>query len=159
MKKVAVVMGSTIDLEVLSPGIELLRDLGIEVDVKILSAHKTPHETLAFGAEAVATEYAVIIAGAGGAAHLPGMLASTTRLPVIGIPIGITKLNGVDSLYSMAQMPPGTPVATVGVDASVNAALLAARILAIDNPTLAHEVDLYQLRARDAVLASQADIE
>lgn len=159
MNRVAVVFGSPVDLPVLSPGINLLEELGVAVDTKVLSAHRTPRETLDFASEASRLGYSVLIAGAGGAAHLPGMLASATRLPVIGVPIGITKLNGVDALYSIAQLPPGTPVATVGVDAAINAALLAARILALADPELADRLDLYHTRARDAVLESGQEVE
>ena len=159
MAKVAVVMGSPVDLPVMTPAVDLLKEMGITADIRILSAHRTPHETLAFAAAASGLGYAVVIAGAGGAAHLPGMLASATHLPVIGVPIGITKLNGVDSLYSIVQLPPGTPVATVGVDAAINAALLAARILAISDGGLVAALDRYQTDARDAVLASALEAE
>lgn len=157
MGRVAVVFGSPLDLPMLAPGIDLLEELGIEVDTKVLSAHRTPYETLDFASNAPGLGYSVLIAGAGGAAHLPGMLASTTRLPVIGVPIGITKLTGVDALYSIAQLPPGTPVATVGIEAAVNAALLAARILALADPTLADRLDRYRVQAHDSVLATELD--
>jgi 5-(carboxyamino)imidazole ribonucleotide mutase len=157
--KVAVVFGSSLDLPLLTPGIELLEELGIAVDPKVLSAHRTPYETLDFATNAPSRGYSVLIAGAGGAAHLPGMLASATRLPVIGVPIGITKLAGVDALYSIAQVPPGTPVATVGIEAAVNAALLAARILALADPALGDRLDRYRLQGRDAVLATSLDTE
>ena len=158
VSRVAVVFGSPVDLPVLSPGIDLLKELGVAVDTKVLSAHRTPHETLHFASEAAQLGYSVLIAAAGGAAHLPGMLASATRLPVIGVPIGITKLNGVDSLYSIAQLPPGTPVATVGVDAAVNAALLAVRILALADAELGTHLERYQARARESVLASGQEL-
>lgn len=133
---VAVVMGSASDLSTMRPGAALLGELGIEHEVRVVSAHRTPHDMVSFGASAAGRGLRVIIAGAGGAAHLPGMLASLTTLPVIGVPVPLAHLNGLDSLLSIVQMPAGVPVATVGVGNARNAALLAARILAVGDPEL-----------------------
>jgi len=116
--------------------VEMLDRFGIAHEVQVLSAHRTPHDMLAFATGAEARGLRVLIAGAGGAAHLPGMLASATVLPVIGVPIGITKLQGADALLSIVQMPTGVPVATVAIDNAKNAALLAARILGTSDDSL-----------------------
>ena len=126
---VGVVMGSDSDLRVMSQASEALAGLGIAAETRVVSAHRTPVEMIAYGQQAATRGLAVIIAGAGGAAHLPGMLASKTLVPVLGVPIPATMLQGIDSLLSIVQMPPGVPVATVGVDNARNAAVLAARIL------------------------------
>ena len=127
---VGVVMGSDSDLPVLRAAAEALAEFDIPHELRIISAHRTPDEMLAYAREAAGRGLRVIVAGAGGAAHLPGMIAAATALPVIGVPVGITKLAGLDALLSIVQMPPGVPVATVGVDNARNAAVLAARILA-----------------------------
>ena len=127
---VAVVMGSDSDWPVMSGAAEALRSLDVPVEVGVVSAHRMPHEMVAFGAAAHERGIRVIIAGAGGAAHLPGMLAAVTPLPVIGVPVKLKSLDGMDSLLSIVQMPAGVPVATVSVDGAANAGLLAARILA-----------------------------
>jgi len=114
----------------MAPAGELLDELGIDHEVRVVSAHRTPHDMIRFGEAAAGRGLRVIIAGAGGAAHLPGMLASVTTLPVIGVPVPLRQLDGLDSLLSMVQMPAGVPVATVGVGNARNAALLAARIIA-----------------------------
>jgi 5-(carboxyamino)imidazole ribonucleotide mutase len=146
---VAVVMGSDSDFPTMEPAIETLRSFGIDADVKVVSAHRTPEAMLAFGREAAANGYQVIIAAAGGAAHLPGMLAAVTTLPVIGVPVAITTLAGMDSLLSIVQMPAGIPVATMAIGGSVNAALMAARILALADPILAKALEDHQLRLRE----------
>ena len=133
---VAVVMGSSSDLAVMTGAVEMLQRFGVEHEVRVLSAHRTPHDMLAYGAQAEARGLRVLIAGAGGAAHLPGMLASATVLPVIGVPVGVTKLQGVDALLSIVQMPTGVPVATVAIDNARNAALLAIRVLAVADDRL-----------------------
>jgi len=133
---VAIAMGSTSDLPTMEPAASVLTELGIPHEVRILSAHRTPNHMLAYGQEAAGRGLRIIIAGAGGAAHLPGMLAAATTLPVIGVPVPIKHLNGLDSLLSIVQMPTGIPVATVAIGNSANAALLAARILAITDPSL-----------------------
>jgi phosphoribosylaminoimidazole carboxylase PurE protein len=134
--RVAVLMGSSSDYPIMKGAVEMLDRFGVSHVVKVLSAHRTPHDMLAFGAAAESQGFEVLIAGAGGAAHLPGMLASVTALPVIGVPIGITKLQGADSLLSIVQMPAGIPVATVAIDNARNAGLLAVRMLGIADASL-----------------------
>ncbi len=129
--KVAIIMGSETDFKVMENAAKVLKDFGIKYEIKIVSAHRTPKEMVDFAENAEKNGFAVIIAGAGGAAHLPGMVASLTTLPVIGVPVVVGKLNGIDALLSIAQMPKGVPVATVAIDNATNAGLLAARILAI----------------------------
>jgi 5-(carboxyamino)imidazole ribonucleotide mutase len=138
---VAVAMGSESDLETMRPAAEVLTELGVASELRILSAHRTPDAMLAFGREAAAEGFGVIIAGAGGAAHLPGMLAAVTTLPVIGVPVSLRNLDGLDSLLSIVQMPKGVPVATVAIDGARNAGILAARILAISDPELRGRVE------------------
>ena len=134
--QVAIVMGSASDLPTMQAAADALDALGLTHEVRVVSAHRTPHDMIRFGTEAADRGVKVIIAGAGGAAHLPGMLASVTTLPVIGVPVPLRYLDGMDSLLSIVQMPGGVPVATVGVGNARNAALLAARILAIGDPVL-----------------------
>ncbi|TMT02591.1 5-(carboxyamino)imidazole ribonucleotide mutase [Apilactobacillus kunkeei] len=151
---VAVVMGSISDLPKIQGTIDTLDSLGISYNTKIISAHRMPNELQAFGSSAKYEQYKVIIAVAGGAAHLPGMLAANTTLPVIGIPVKTSTLNGVDSLLSIVQMPSGVPVATVAIgDAGAkNAALLAAQILAISNDKIAQSLDDFRERqTREAI--------
>ena len=138
--RVGVVMGSDSDLPVMQSAVDVLGELGIPHEVRVTSAHRTPEEMIAYGKDAAGRGIQVIIAGAGGAAHLPGMLASVTDLPVVGVPVRTSALSGMDSLLSIVQMPRGVPVATVAVDNATNAALLAARILALSDPTLAERV-------------------
>ena len=139
---VGVVMGSDSDLPVMQSAVDVLGELGIGHEVRVTSAHRTPDEMIQYGKDAADRGIQVIIAGAGGAAHLPGMLASVTILPVIGVPVRTSALSGMDSLLSIVQMPRGVPVATVAVDNATNAALLAARILALSDPELATRVAL-----------------
>ena len=122
---------------------DLLDEFGVESDVQVLSAHRTPEAMMQWGKGARAGGISIIIAGAGGAAHLPGMLASVTTLPVIGVPVALPALDGLDSLLSIVQMPNGIPVATVSIGNSTNAALLALRMLAITDTTLAAKLDAY----------------
>lgn len=138
---VAVVMGSSSDLEVMRPAAQVLAEMGVPHCVRVLSAHRTPHDMLAFGTGAAASGLRVIIAGAGGAAHLPGMLAATTTLPVIGVPVALSTLDGLDSLLSIVQMPRGVPVATVAVNGARNAGILAVRMLALADPVMATRLD------------------
>ena len=138
---VGVVMGSDSDLHVMSQASEALAELGIAAETRVVSAHRTPVEMIAYGQQAASRGLAVIIAGAGGAAHLPGMLAAVTSLPVIGVPVSLSKLDGLDSLLSIVQMPKGVPVATVAIDGARNAGLLAARILAVGDPELRMRVE------------------
>jgi 5-(carboxyamino)imidazole ribonucleotide mutase len=136
MKTVAVVMGSASDASVMEGAIEALREFGVPVEVRVLSAHRTPDEALSFARDAAGRGVGVLIAGAGKAAHLAGVLAAVTNLPVIGVPIESGGLGGLDALLAMVQMPPGVPVATVAVDGGRNAGLLAVRILALSDDTL-----------------------
>jgi len=137
---VGVVMGSDSDLPVMQSAVDVLGELGVPHEVRVTSAHRTPEEMIEYGKDAAGRGIKVIIAGAGGAAHLPGMLASVTILPVIGVPVRTSALSGMDSLLSIVQMPRGVPVATVAVDNATNAGLLAARILALGDPDLAARV-------------------
>ena len=152
---VAVVMGSDSDLPTMQPAVEMLQRFGVMVEVRVLSAHRTPLEMVSFAQQAAERGLKVIIAGAGGAAHLPGMVASLTTLPVIGVPVQTRALSGVDSLHSIVQMPAGIPVATVAIGNGTNAGLLAVQILATANPALAEALVAYrselhgQVRAKD----------
>jgi 5-(carboxyamino)imidazole ribonucleotide mutase len=137
---VGVAMGSESDLPVMSGAAEVLAELGVPHEVRVLSAHRTPEEMLDYALTAADRGLRVIIAGAGGAAHLPGMLASATNLPVVGVPVRSSALSGLDSLLSIVQMPRGVPVATVAIDGARNAGLIAAQILALSDPALAARV-------------------
>ncbi len=134
--RVAVVMGSDSDWNVMSAASEVLEEFGVAHQVEVVSAHRTPEKMIAFGREAAGRGVRVIIAGAGGAAHLPGMLAAVTTLPVIGVPVPLSRLDGLDSLLSIVQMPAGVPVATVSIGGARNAGLLAVKILATAEPAL-----------------------
>lgn len=144
MKKVAIIMGSDSDLPVVTPAIKQLRKLNIETEVRVMSAHRTPQEAHEFSKNAADNGFGVIIAAAGMAAHLGGVLAASTVLPVIGIPCSAKVLDGMDAMLATVMMPPGIPVATVGVNAAKNAALLAAEILAVGDDDLAKK--LVQMR-------------
>ena len=144
--KVAVIMGSESDLPVLRGCIKLLKDFGVEVDVSVMSAHRTPDKAAEFAKNAELNGFDVIIAAAGKAAHLPGVLAAFSILPVIGIPIKSSTLDGLDSLLSIVQMPKGIPVATVAVDGAENAALLAVQILAVSNSELRQKMKKYKIK-------------
>lgn len=146
-------MGSDSDLQTMRAATEVLTEFGIVHEVKVVSAHRTPEAMVEYAKTARERGLKVIIAGAGGAAHLPGMVASLTTLPVIGVPVRTTALNGVDSLYSIVQMPAGIPVATVAIGNSTNAALLAARILAIDDRGLSEKVEAFQSAQQERVAA------
>ena len=159
MKKVAVVMGSNSDLPVMQEAIDVLSELGIPVDVDIVSAHRTPEKMFAFGTSAHENGYAVIIAGAGGAAHLPGMLASLSPLPVIGVPIkSRNSIDGWDSILSILQMPGGVPVATVALNGAKNAGLLAAQIIGSHDRDLLNKLLAYKEGLKDKVIQSAAQI-
>jgi 5-(carboxyamino)imidazole ribonucleotide mutase len=134
---VAVVMGSASDIPVMEGAVDVLRDFGVDFEVRVLSAHRTPDATLDFARQAASNGRRVLIAGAGGAAHLAGVLAAVTPLPVIGVPIAVGELGGLDSLLAIVQMPKGVPVATVAVNGAGNAGLLAIRILALSDERLA----------------------
>ena len=135
--RVAVIMGSDSDWPVMKDAAEVLSQAGIEVVSEVVSAHRTPEKMVDFAKTAADRGFSVIIAGAGGAAHLPGMVASLTPLPVIGVPVPLATLDGMDSLLSIVQMPPGVPVATVGIGQARNAGILAMRILALTNSSVA----------------------
>jgi 5-(carboxyamino)imidazole ribonucleotide mutase len=153
---VAVVMGSDSDLPTMQPAVAMLERFGLAAEVRVLSAHRTPLEMVAFAQAAAGRGFRVIIAGAGGAAHLPGMVASLTTLPVIGVPVQTRALSGVDSLHSIVQMPAGIPVATVAIGNGANAGLLAAQILATADPDLAQRVAVYRQELHDQVAAKDA---
>ena len=156
--EVAIVMGSDSDLESMRAAADALTELSIAHEIRVVSAHRTPEEMLAYGARAHDRGVKVIIAGAGGAAHLPGMLAAVTPLPVIGVPVALRHLDGVDSLLSMVQMPAGVPVATVGIGNARNAGLLAARILAVGDPERTEAMLEFQQTLRKASLAKDARV-
>lgn len=140
---VGVVMGSDSDWSVMSDAAQALKEFGIEYEVEVLSAHRTPEKMIEWGKAAAGRGVKVIIAGAGGAAHLPGMLASVTTLPVIGVPVPLSKLDGMDSLLSIVQMPAGIPVATVSIGGAKNAGILAARILGTSDQALENKLVEY----------------
>lgn len=144
--KVGIIMGSQSDWPTLKEAANILDDLAIPYESRIVSAHRTPDRLWSYGKEAVARGLDVIIAGAGGAAHLPGMMASKTRVPVIGVPVQTKALSGVDSLYSIVQMPRGYPVATMAIGAAgaANAGLMAAGILALNDPALAERLEAWR---------------
>ena len=154
---VAVVMGSTSDWETMRHAVELLDDLGVPNEHKIVSAHRTPEMMADFARGAADRGIRVIIAGAGGAAHLPGMVAAHTWLPVLGVPVQSHALHGMDSLLSIAQMPAGVPVGTlaIGSAGATNAALLAASILATTDPKIRKKLETFRKRQTDAVLAQR----
>ncbi|MCC5951463.1 MAG: 5-(carboxyamino)imidazole ribonucleotide mutase [Acidimicrobiia bacterium] len=163
--RVGVVMGSDSDWSVASAAVEVLDELGIGSEARVLSAHRTPHELLAYGEDAADRGLVALIGAAGGAAHLPGMLAAVTTLPVIGLPVPLSRLDGLDSLLSIVQMPAGIPVATVAIGAGRNAGLLAARIVGVTDPAVraalgAMAADMVnQTHDKDArVLRSRADL-
>jgi 5-(carboxyamino)imidazole ribonucleotide mutase len=152
---VGIVMGSTSDLDVMRGAAEVLDSLGVSNEMKVASAHRTPDLVHEYVTTAPGRGIEVIIGGAGGAAHLPGVMASLTILPVIGVPVQSKALQGLDSLLSIVQMPSGVPVATVGIDAAKNAGLLAARILAIKYPELAERLQEYAQSMADKVRAAK----
>ena len=139
--QVAIIMGSDSDWPVMEEAAKVLETFGISYTAEVVSAHRMPEEMVAFAKSAAADGYKVIIAGAGGAAHLPGMVASLTSLPVIGVPVSLKNLDGMDSLLSIVQMPGGVPVATVGIDSAKNAGLLAARIIGSADSAIATKID------------------
>ncbi len=154
--RVAVVMGSDSDLPTLQPAVNVLEEFGVVVEVRVLSTHRTPLEMVDFAQQAQARGLKVIVAGAGGAAHLPGMVASLTPLPVIGVPVQSRALSGVDSLHSIVQMPGGIPVATVAIAGGLNAGLLAVQILATSDQNLLERLMAYRQSLHDAVVAKDA---
>jgi 5-(carboxyamino)imidazole ribonucleotide mutase len=143
-KRVAIIMGSQTDLKIMSQAAEQLKDLKIPYHIEVVSAHRTPEKMVDFAKSAADRGFQVIIAGAGGAAHLPGMVASLTTLPVIGVPIQLGSLKGLDALLSIVQMPKGIPVATVAIDNAANAGLLAARILGASDTKVAQRLEKFR---------------
>lgn len=152
--KVGIIMGSKSDLEVMKESWILLEAFGIEYEKKVVSAHRTPDLLYTYAKTAKERGIDIIIAGAGGAAHLPGMVASLTELPVIGVPVKSKSLSGLDSILSIAQMPPGVPVATMAINGSKNAAILAAKILALQNEDIKNKVKEFMANQTKAVLES-----
>ncbi len=162
---VAVVMGSSSDLPVMRGAVDVLEEFGVPHEVRVVSAHRTPDDMIAFGHAAAGRGLRAVIAGAGGAAHLPGMLSSVTPLPVIGVPVALSQLDGLDSLLSMVQMPRGVPVATVAVNGARNGGLLAVRILALGDAGLTAALEEHRAglaktaRAQDAGLTTSGRTE
>ncbi|HWA66831.1 MAG TPA: 5-(carboxyamino)imidazole ribonucleotide mutase [Mycobacteriales bacterium] len=150
---VGIVMGSDSDWPTMQPAADALAEFGVECEIRVVSAHRTPADMLEYGASAADRGLRVIIAGAGGAAHLPGMLASVTPLPVIGVPVPLAHLDGIDSLLSIVQMPAGVPVATVSVAGARNAGLLAVRMLGMSDPQLRDAMVGFQASLADAARA------
>ncbi|MEY4409545.1 MAG: 5-(carboxyamino)imidazole ribonucleotide mutase [Actinomycetota bacterium] len=159
MNTVAIVMGSDSDWRVLQDAATTLKEFGIAHEVEVLSAHRTPEKMIQWGKSAADRGIRVVIAGAGGAAHLPGMLASVTSLPVIGVPVALGKLDGMDSLLSIVQMPAGVPVATVSIDGAKNAALLAIRILGSHDSALRTQLDAHRADLANTVEAKNTNLK
>lgn len=153
--KVGIIMGSTSDYEVMSDAVEMLEELGIDYEKKVVSAHRTPDFMYEYAHTAKDRGISVIIAGAGGAAHLPGMVAAMTTLPVIGVPVKSRALNGLDSLLSIVQMPGGVPVATVAINGAKNAALIAASILALQDTRIAGRLEKFRKDQTESVLKAE----
>lgn len=156
--KIAIVMGSISDWHVMQGSENIINHFEVEYEKKVLSAHRMADEMIQFGKDAEKNNISIIIAGAGGAAHLPGMLAAVTQIPVIGVPIKSKSLNGLDSLLSIVQMPNGVPVATVAIDGACNAALLAIKILAINNNVLKNKLIQYTIKLNQDSKNSSKDI-
>jgi len=156
---VAVVMGSDSDWIVMKDAAAVLSEFGVVHEVEVVSAHRTPMKMISFGRDAASRGIRVIIAGAGGAAHLPGMLAAVTTLPVIGVPVALAQLDGLDSLMSIVQMPAGVPVATVSIGGARNAGLLAIRMLAISDPALETALAEFARSLEDSVAAKNAALK
>ncbi|MBI1863320.1 5-(carboxyamino)imidazole ribonucleotide mutase [Candidatus Microgenomates bacterium] len=156
---VGIIMGSDSDLPVMQQAVEQLTALSIPFEVSIVSAHRTPNRMYEYAKSAARRGLQVIIAGAGGAAHLPGMTAALTQLPVVGVPIQSKTMNGIDSLYSIVQMPPGIPVATVAINGAKNAALLAAKIVALHTPVVQRKLALFYRNQEKEVLKKATSLE
>jgi 5-(carboxyamino)imidazole ribonucleotide mutase len=152
-------MGSDSDWAVMSDAAQALKEFGIEYEVEVLSAHRTPDLMMEWGKAAAGRGIKVIIAGAGGAAHLPGMIASVTTLPVVGVPVRSSNLNGMDSLYSIVQMPPGVPVGTMAINGARNAGIYAVQILAAQDENLAEQMRAYKLKVKEEVEEKAKRIE
>ncbi len=158
MKKVAIIMGSDSDLPVVEKAINILEEFKVPFSVHVLSAHRTPTEAHDLAASAKQNGYGALICAAGMAAHLAGAIAANTTLPVIGIPVKSTNLDGLDALLSTVQMPTGIPVATVAINGAANAALLAIQILAVEDKTLADKLDNHRIKGAEKVLSKNAEI-
>ena len=159
MSKVGIIMGSKSDYPIMEEAAIVLKELGVSYDINIVSAHRTPEKMMSYSNNAQKNGIEVIIAGAGGAAHLPGMVASNTHLPVIGVPIkSRNSIDGWDSVLSILQMPAGVPVATVALDGSKNAGILAAQILAISNPNLSENLKRYKSDLADKVVKDDSTL-
>jgi len=156
---VGVVMGSDSDWTVMSDAAQALKEFGIEYEVEVLSAHRTPDRMIEWGKAAAGRGIKVIIAGAGGAAHLPGMIASVTTLPVVGVPVKLKSLDGMDSLLSIVQMPAGIPVATVSIDGARNAGILAARIIGAFDPKVATALEAFSVSLADQVAVKNKNLK
>lgn len=159
MAQVGIVMGSDSDLPIMKKAAEMLEKFGIDYEMTIISAHRMPDVFYDYALNGEKNGMKVIIAGAGGAAHLPGMTAAIFPLPVIGVPIHTKTLSGVDSLYSIVQMPSGIPVATVAIDGAANAGILAAKMLAIGNPEILEKIKAYKEDLKAGVMAKKEKIE
>jgi 5-(carboxyamino)imidazole ribonucleotide mutase len=157
--KVGIIMGSDSDLPVMQEAAAILDKFKVEYELTIVSAHRTPDRLVDYGKNAHLRGIGVIIAGAGGAAHLPGMIASFTHLPVIGVPVKSSNMSGLDSLYSIVQMPPGVPVATVAINGAKNAGILAAQILGVTNEAIASEVISFKNEMNQEVLNKATSVE
>ena len=157
--RIGIIMGSDSDLPVMRDAAEIIEEFAVPFELTIVSAHRTPERMFEYGAGAVDRGLGVIIAGAGGAAHLPGMVAALTIVPVVGVPVSATRLQGEDSLLSIVQMPKGVPVATVAIDNAVNAGLLALQILATSDQGLQKKLQVHRDGLRDTVIAKIADFE
>lgn len=159
MARVGIVMGSDSDMPVMAKAAEILDEFGIEYEMNIISAHREPEEFFTYAKSAEERGYKVIIAGAGKAAHLPGMCAAIFPMPVIGIPMKTSDLGGVDSLYSIVQMPSGIPVATVAINGGANAGILAAKILATGDAELLDKIKAYSAKLKDQVVAKDEKLQ
>lgn len=159
MKKVSIIMGSISDFEKVKPAVEYFNKMNIEYTANVFSAHRTPDEVKDFVSKAYENNYGVIIAAAGKAAHLAGAIAAQTTLPVIGIPIKSSNMEGLDALLSTVQMPQGVPVATVAIDGSYNAAVLAAQILAVSEKTLSEKLQKEKQEMKDKVLKADKELQ
>jgi 5-(carboxyamino)imidazole ribonucleotide mutase len=157
--KVGIIMGSDSDLPVMQEAAAILSQLGVEYELTIVSAHRTPDRLVDYGKNAHNNGIVVVIAGAGGAAHLPGMIAAFTHLPVIGVPVKSSNMSGLDSLYSIVQMPPGVPVATVAINGARNAGILAAQIIGISNEEVAKSVIAFKESMNTEVLEKATKVE
>lgn len=157
--KVGIIMGSDSDLPVMQEAAAILSQLGVEYELTIVSAHRTPDRLVDYGKNAHLNGIGVVIAGAGGAAHLPGMIAAFTHLPVIGVPVKSSNMSGLDSLYSIVQMPPGVPVATVAINGARNAGILAAQIIGISNNEVAKSVITFKESMNLEVLEKAEKVE